>query len=53
MCNFAMCDGSVRSMNYSVALQVFEWLSTRDFKLARTDDFNLQTIPIPVDGRDY
>ena len=51
--NYAMCDGSVRQISYNVSLQVFEWLSTRDPRRARTDDYNLQKMPIPVDGSDY
>ena len=34
--NYAMCDGSVRPINYNISLHVFEYLCTRNVNLARS-----------------
>jgi prepilin-type N-terminal cleavage/methylation domain-containing protein/prepilin-type processing-associated H-X9-DG protein len=53
-CNFAMCDGSVRSIRYSVSPQVLDWLSVRDLKLLSPGAFPPGTaLPVPAAGIDY
>ncbi len=42
--NFAMCDGSVRSIAYTISPIVFAYLSTRNVKLSNPQA-NLKLVP--------
>ena len=52
--NYAMCDGSVRPIDYGIDIHVFEKLSSRDWRLPTSVLYNPKfPPPIPVSPMDF